>query len=482
MDFRARFEQIRMHLATSRGKGLGRLMPPNASPNRQLNPHRRAKNESGVALFMVISAMTILALIAVELTWVSQVNQRIAYDGLDQLQAHYMAKTGFKLSLLRLKAYQQVKAVTASLGSGASSMVPKRALDQIWSFPFFFPIPDTLPGLLPSERDAIKKFAENSGLPGKFSSTITSESARYNVNSLLSGYMAPAPSPSPSASSSASPSPSPSSESSPNPSPSASPSSTVGFDAGAARQSLSDYIASLIEAKFAADPEFADEYRDFRLEDLMDNLIAWIDRGYEKRNSSIRETFPSKGAPMYTISELRLIWPLDDALYDVIAPNLTASSTPGINVNTMTEPTLKALVSGITDEELKAFFEFRDDPESDNAFKTSADFTKYLKEKLSAFSSSDEKLKEFTDSLASRRIRLVTDETSFKVTVQAQVNQSTRTIEAWVTLLDTKKTSSTSTRRQRSDTSSDVPPLSGPGINSEAGNKAGIKITFMRFL
>ena len=463
-------------------------LPPGSD---SIHPHegsRQPKQQSGVALFMVISSMTVLALLATELVWVSQVNQRIAYDGLDQLQAHYLAKTGFKLSLLRLKAYQQVKSVTASLGSGASSMIPKRALDQIWAFPFFFPIPDTLPGLLPSERDAIKKFAAESGLEGKFSSTITSEGSKYNLNALLSQYAAPAPSPSPSASSSVTPSPSPSTssspstEESPSPSPSQSPGSSSAFDAGAARQSLSDYITSIIETQFQSDPDFADEYRDFRMDDFMDNLIAWIDRSYEKRNSSVRETFPAKGAPLYSISELRLVWPIDDALYDLIAPNLTASATPGININTMNEATFRALVSGVTDEEVKAFFEYRDNPEADQAFKAIADFTKYLKENVSVFGSSDEKIKEFTQALAARRVQLVTDETSFKITVQAQVNQSTRTIEAWVTLLSGQSSNTTSRSRQSADSSSGIPPLSGPGLSSSTGNSSGIQVTFMRFL
>ncbi len=437
----------------------------------------REKNESGVALFMVLSSMTILALIAVELTWTAQVNQRIAYDGRDQLQAHYLAKTGFKLSLLRLKAYQQVKAITGSLGSGASSMVPKRALDQIWAFPFFFPIPEDVPGMMPSERDAIKKFSQESGLVGKFSSTISSEGARYNLNSLLAGYAAPAPSTSPS------PSKTPSPSSSASPDPAASPSNTALFDATAARQSLSDYITNLINTKFTEDQEFADEYRDFRVEDLMDNLIAWIDRSYEKKNTSLQEYYPSKGAPMYSLSELRLVWPIDDRLYDLLAPNLTASATAGINVNTMNQATLKALVTGITEEEVKAFFEFRDDPEADNAFKAVTDFTKYLKEKIAAFNGSDEKLKEFTDGLAARRVRLVTDETSFKISVRAEVNNSTRTIEAWVTLLDKKKSSTSgSGTSQISGTSSDIPPLSGPGQTTTDANASGIKVTFMRFL
>jgi type II secretory pathway component PulK len=185
---------------------------------------------------------------------------------------------------------------------------------------------------------------------------------------------------------------------------------------------------------------------------------------------------------MYSISELRLIWPIDDALYDLIAPNLTASATPGININTMNEATFRALVSGVTDEEVKDFFEYRDNPEADQAFKNVTDFTKYLKENISVFSSNDAKVAEFTQALANRRVQLVTDETTFKITVQAQVNQSTRTIEAWVTLLAGRGASGAAGSRQPPDARPGIPPLSGPGLTNPNLNSAGIQVTFMRFL
>ena len=60
--------------------------------------------------------------------YIAQVNETLAFDGRDQLKAHYLAKSGFKLSLLRLKAYQQVKAYAETMagGAGAAGGVPGR--------------------------------------------------------------------------------------------------------------------------------------------------------------------------------------------------------------------------------------------------------------------------------------------------------------------------------------------------------------------
>ncbi|NDD91147.1 hypothetical protein EBZ37_03580, partial [bacterium] len=82
--------------------------------------------EGGVALFMVISAMTILAMLVTEFTYIAQVNSRMAFDSLDQVKAHYLAKSGFKISLIRIRAYQNLKALASKSGAGA--MIPKGLL------------------------------------------------------------------------------------------------------------------------------------------------------------------------------------------------------------------------------------------------------------------------------------------------------------------------------------------------------------------
>jgi type II secretory pathway component PulK len=418
---------------------------------------RTEAREGGVALFMVVAAITLLAVLVTEFTYMAQVNARMAFDSVDQVKAHAMAKSGLKLSLLRLKAYQTVKGVAGD--SGAGGMVPKSLLEKIWSFPFFFPIPSNAPGLSPGERDKIEAFTKGSGLEGSFSAVIESESNKYNLNSLLAPFAAQAAAPPP-------PSTAEGGGSQPAPS---TPQPTPSFNPEAVHNSLADYLTQLLNQRMETDDAFASDYRDFRMDELIDNLIQWVDPSYERRSAPSR-TFKPKGGPFYSLAELRMVEPIDDELYELFAPHLTVSSTPGINVNTIKDLTLRALIPGMTPEEIEEFFKFRDSVEADNQFKTADDFFKYLQGNVAAFRGSENEMQKFRDGLAQRGIRIITDESHFKITVQARVNQATRLIEAWATL--------------SSKPAAAAPPGTGmpPAEGQTQAPDAGLRITSMRFL
>jgi type II secretory pathway component PulK len=444
---------------------------------------KRKESESGVALFMVIASISVLAVLVTEFTFIAQVNQTIAYDGLDQLKAHYLAKSGFKLSLLRLKAYAQVKGVIKSMTGGQGAApggagipgVPKAIIEKIWSFPFFYPIPTNIPGLSMSEKDAITKFQKNSGLDGRFSAVIESESGKYNLNSILAGFSALAQ-PTPTATPTATPSPTAG----------ASPTPTPTFDPEAAKQSLAQFIGQIIQNKSEQDSDFASEHRDFRLEDLMENISTWSDPTYERANLNNFQSVGTgvKRGPFFSVAELHMIPPIDDELFSLIAPALTVSATPGVNVNTIGEAALRGLIPQIKDEEVKEFYKFRDSEEEDNSFKNEDEFFKYLLQNVAAFANNQRVVDDFKDSLAKRHIRIVVDESEFKITVQAQVNNATRTLEAWVTLVG-KGSGATGTNPNPAATPNPaVPPLSGPGLQGGAADSrdSGLRVTFMRFL
>jgi type II secretory pathway component PulK len=206
----------------------------------------------------------------------------------------------------------------------------------------------------------------------------------------------------------------------------------------------------------------------------MDNLIDWADRTYEKRTSSGREQIPPKKAPFYSISELHMIPPIDDQLYELFAPNLTVSMTPGLNINTMREPLLRALVQDMTEEEVKEFFEFRDADNADNQFKGEEDFFNYLKNKVASFKDNQGAIDKLKEKIRQNNIRLVTDESVFKITVQAQVNQATKLLQAWVQLSSPNKTGVKQPDHGQTATPAAMPSPTPPD--------AGLKVTFMRIL
>ncbi len=430
---------------------------------------------------MVISAITILSVLVTEFTYTAQVNRRLAFDGLDRLRAHYLAKSGFKLSLLRLKAYQSVKSTLASVGGGAAAgAVPKSLLDKIWSFPFIYPIPTNIPGMSMIDKDALTKFQKESGFEGNYTALIESESSRYNMNMILQAF---APSPSPSGS----PSPTPAGASpTPSPQPSVGPSTTP-FNPEVARQGLHTFLDEILQAKFKADPDFADEYRNFRIDDLVDGIAAWADRTYEQKTPTGRESVPPKKAPFYSLNELHMVQGMDDPLFDLFSPNMTVATTPGINVNTIQEAAFRALVPRVTDDEVKEFFKFRDSQTQDNLFKKPEDFFKYLQANIAGFRNDAAEITRFETDLKARNIQIVTDETNFKITVTAKVGQATRVIEAWVTLSSPKTTGTNPAQPNQpgGPTTPVAPPAGAVTTNQNApliDTRTGLRVTFMRIL
>ena len=409
------------------------------------NGSRLGRDTQGIALFMVLASVGVLSILVTDFVYITQVNQAIAYGGLDQAQAHYLAKSGLKLSLLRLKAYQKIQklAATASAAAGAS-LVPKSLVEQVWSFPFFFPIPTNLPGMSGADRDLIAKFQKDVGIEGKFSAVIESESSRYNLNSIVVGF-GPIPSPSPS------------------PAP-----QDAATQAKQARDNLTDALTLILNQKMEVDSDFATTYRDFRVPEWVDQIASWADRKYERQSSPNRDPILMKRAPFYTVAELHNLLGTDEDLYQLFAPNLTTSMTNAININTMREGVLRTLAPRMTYEDIQLFFKFRDADTADNLFKKSDDFFNYLFKEVPAYRNNPKIQEELKNDLKTRQITLITEETLFKITVQATVNSATRTIQAWVTLGEPQ------------DLTKPKKPVNPYNTNAGLPMDSGITITSMR--
>jgi type II secretory pathway component PulK len=450
-------------------------------------PRFKLDGEKGIALFMVVAAMMILSVIVTEFTYVSQVNARATADSSDQIKAHYLAKTGLKVSLLRLRAYKDLRKM--GKGDGAAKnlpQIPRAVLDPLWNIPFFYPIPTEIPGLTVVMRDEIKKFVDESALPGKFTATIESESGKIGLNSILPIMAPPSPTPTPGAN--------PGGGGSTNPSQGQSRQKTreelekekqLAFSAEEARKGLREILARVFEEKVRVDQDFADQYRDLEIDELYDNILGWVDFSHQPKNSSGRQPLPYKRAPFYSITELHMVRPIDDGLYDLYAPLFTPYSTPGVNVNKIKEPMLRVLLPGITDEEVQEFFKFRDDPDVDNSFKKGDDFFKWASENVATLRSSTT-LDDLKTSLSQQGIQILTDEELFKITVTAEVNKATRILEAWILISDAA-TAAQNPRTQGQGAGGQTPPQGQGGLDSISGsgsqtqpNAVGLRLLFMR--
>ena len=318
------------------------------------------RNNRGVALFIVLTSMATLAIFLGEITYTAQINQKLAYDRLDQVKATALAKSGFRLALLRIRAYTELKKTVASLaktaGAAASavdSVVPKEMIEKIWNEPITIPFTGDISSLPTAARDGLTKFRKDSSLEGTLYLSILSQSTHFNLNSYLATF---APTPSPAAPPGGTTPTTPGAPATANPAPSSSP---AVFSPDQAKTLLTAQIKQTFQNKFDEDEKFRDQYRNLKIEDIADDIIAWNDLAYDSPRSQTA-TMPYKKAPFYDISELHYLPTIDDEIYKLLAPEYSASVQSTINVNKIQDAVVAALVPLMTVPERKKFFEDRD--------------------------------------------------------------------------------------------------------------------------
>lgn len=424
------------------------------------------KNKRGIALFIVLSSLATLMIFVGEITYTSQVNQKLAYDRLDQIKAHALAKSGLRIALLRIRAYLELKKTVKNLAgsnaaaaAAANNMVPKSIMEKIWAEPITIPFSGDVSSLPIGVRDALLKFRKDSGMEGKLYIKIDSQSSKFNLNTLL-----------PSVAYTGTPTPTPGRGATPTPTPSGTP---VEYSAQSSKEKLLEQIKLTLQRKFDQDEDFRDRYRNLIPEDLVEEILGWANIKFQTLRAE-RSEVPFKLAPYYDISELHFLPSMDDDLYNLLEPQFTASQSSGINVNTIQQGALSAIVPEMTEEELKAFFEFRDAPPPlDNSFKAPADFFKYLEDKVQAFRGNASKVKDLQDNLIQRGIQIMVDEEHFKVRIEATVQQTRRTLEAWVSVVPEPKKPNPTTPN----------PNFQPNNTTNNGiPRSNLKITQMRFI
>jgi type II secretory pathway component PulK len=420
------------------------------------------KDKKGVALFIVLTSMATLAIFLGEITYTAQINQKLAYDRLDNVKATALAKSGFRLALLRIRAYSELRKTLDEASKGVAgalvnSVAPKEMIEKIWNEPIIIPFSGDISMLPSTMRDAVEKFRKDSGMEGKLYISVLSQSSKFNLNSYLSPFAPPLPSPS----------------GSPPPTPTATP---VAFNPEEARNMLTEQITQTFQKKFDEDETFRDTYRNLKISDLAEDILAWNDLTYDSMRAQ-SSTLPYKRGPFYDVSELHFLPTVDDQIYNLLAPTYTAGVDSSINVNKIQQPALTALVPSMTTEEKKKFFEFRDKTGDSQAneekkeekkdeggpFKTDEEFFTYLSKNVASFNSPT-KVQEFKDSLLKRGLTIVVDESQFLVHIEASVNQTKRTLEAIVTVLKPRKPSIT------------------PGDSEPSKKRSSLKVVQMRFL
>ena len=342
---------------------------------------------------MALSAVMLIMYFAMEVSYDSNVEYIVNSQGLNRVKAYYAAKSGLQLSLLRIKIYQQVQSQFGKqLGSNSA------LLEQIWSFPFAWPLPigDELNAV---DKDAFKKIFKESTMDSSYMTTITDEGSKIDINDL------------------------------------ASPSKTL-------QEATKQQLLNIFEQKQKDDDDFRDKYSGTRFDELVNTIGDWVSdkntslNGGDKRsrfselNSEAESEYYPPNRAFRSVSELHLVPGMNDDFFDLLAPRITVYGMRGINPNLASKEVIKSLDPGITDEVVEEVLTRRNAEDKGGPFKCDK----------------DGQSQDFWDFVQQRGARLQSEYTKIPMTCDTAINfriistgsfaGATREIEAVVMDLD----------------------------------------------
>nr|BFD59275.1 hypothetical protein CKG001_13820 [Bdellovibrio sp. CKG001]BFD62652.1 hypothetical protein BdHM001_13330 [Bdellovibrio sp. HM001] len=293
--------------------------------NRPLN------NRRGIALMIAIACIMLIMWIAMEVSYDSNVEYIVNSQGMNRIKAYYAAKSGMQLSLLRIKIYQQAQ---SKLGD---KLGDTKMLDQIWQFPFAWPlpIPDELSAV---DKDNFKKAVKDSSMDAGYFVTIEDEGSKIDLNDL------------------------------------ASPSKSL-------QEITKKQLLNIFEQKKKEDEAFEREYSSVRFDELINNIADWMSpksaslNGGDKRsnyaelNQESQSDYYPPNRGFRTIAELRMVPGMNDVFFDLLAPRVTIYGMKGINPNLASAEVLKSLDPAMTTEVVKEIIKRRDNADEGGPFK-----------------------------------------------------------------------------------------------------------------
>ncbi len=380
------------------------------------------RNERGVALMMIMTAIIFLMAIYGQFTFDSKISRIKATNILDRSQAKLLAESGLQLAMTRLRLYKEAYNKVQS-NPNAKSMVPAQLLNQLWEVPFMFPVP-LMPGASAAFKETVEKFQEETLLEGEMKVTIQNIANRMNLNMLrmdMTKY-------NPQTAQTDANSYLDQSE------------SAISTNVNVA-QSLFFTLKKLVEEKKDKDETFNDRHGNLNYQEMVSNLKYYVSDYMSLQQDPLaaeaERTFQGiplspKYGPMSSASELYTLPGWDDEIVELIQNEFSVYPNAQIDLNKLTANMFRILIPTATEEDIKEFFLYRDDPEQPKYFSTKDDFKKYITEvaRLMNPNDFDERMKLFEQ----KGITFGSNPNLFKISSSGTYNRSVYTLVAFVVL------------------------------------------------
>ncbi len=306
------------------------------------NPSKVLRSERGVALLIAMFAMMLLTFIAIEVSYDTTVDYVVASQQVNRIKAHYAAKAGVEISLLRIMLYKQAMAAF-----GDQLGAEKSRLDVIWSFPFMWPPTAAAANSKATsvDKNMINSVVKESLMGAQYATTITPEGGRLDINDL-------------------------------------------GSPVKSLKQAMIKQLVKVFTSEVEHNEEFAKKYRGFRFEEVVNNIADYIDEDKDGLNGG-DESAPYRdnedkdiemppNRSLRTIDELHQVGGMTEDFYNLLAPRITVFGTKGVNVNYADKDTLMSLDPSMTEEAVRKIMERRSDPKLGGPFQNPKDFFNFI--------------------------------------------------------------------------------------------------------
>lgn len=382
-------------------------------------------NQRGVALMMIMTAIILLMAIYGEFTFESKIARLKATNILDKAQAKLLAESGLQMAMTRLRLYKEAYN-TVQNNANIKNMVQGQLLNQLWEVPFIFPIPvgENASATIKANVD---KFAKDTLLEGEMKVSIQNISNRLNLNMLRVDMTK------------------------------FNPDRTVddGQDETSVLnmadsaimtdvsvdQSLVFLLKRLVDEKKEKDEAFDDRYSAINYQEMITNLKYYMsDVGGMQQDPLVQDAernfqqipLTPKFGPLGSSSELYAIPGWNDELIELIQNEFSVYPNTQIDFNKLTANMLKILIPQMTDEDIREFFIWRDDPDQPKVINALADFKRYIvdQERLMNGDDFDKRMQLFQQ----KGISFGSNPNLFKVVSEGTYNRSTYTLVAFVVL------------------------------------------------
>lgn len=395
-------------------------------------------NERGVALMMIMTAIILLMAIYGEFTFESKISRIKATNVMDRSQAKLLAESGLSMAMTRLKLYKEAFNKLESNPS-AKGQVPPQLLNQLWEVPFIFPIP-VGEGANRSTKDSIAKFTEDSLLEGQMRVTVSNISNRMNLNLLRFDSVKKFSKANQGTDSDGDGIPDENENNEPDPNDGIIDTSPTAIQNNVSiDQSLYFLMKRLVDEKKEKDPGFEDRNANINYQELVTNLKFYISDyqsmmtdplAGEAESNFQRIPLTPKYGPLSSASELYSIPGWNDELIELIQNEFSVYPSAQIDLNKLTANMLRILVPTIDEEQIRSFFEYRDNPDQPKHFNTVDDFKKWVVDVERIVNEND--FKERIEKFTKAGITFGSNPNLFKIISEGIFNRSTYTLVAYV--------------------------------------------------